>query len=290
MASTTKTVQFDHLAPYYLETSECGGTSENRYDMSSLFAHISGLPSTETKKKIFGETHYFHKCCYDETNGLWELQILHLREKVVPGIAYNDGTYELIQLEDGQYLAESTTIAYNPVNCVFYFQRNMYGTSINAFVQLLTHFAPYGTMIMLKPIMHFNRLDLVCKSPWFSKVILVADADQIPEGSEKSNLMDLLRSLKKYEGRTIKLELGVGRKRDRSLRPGEISALIKEAYEFAGTDKLEVRTKGAEDCALETIDLLDDRDKFIVKMAYSRENPITHERLYRECVRCVNKQ
>lgn len=287
MATNKKNVQFDHLAPYYLVADANGGTDERRYDLSGLFAHISQIQPVETKKRIYGEVHYFHRCIFDDRSNVWEIQMLHLREKVIPGIADEDGTYELIQLEDGQFLAESTTVVYNPQECVLYFQRNMYGTSIRAFTEMLMHFAPVGTVILLKPVMHGTRISQIRESAWYSKVLLVADTDQLLDEDRNTSLGALLHSLRRYEGKIVKLELGVGRLRGRSLRGADASNLIREAYQFSGTQKLEVHAKFTEDAAFETIDLLDDRNKFTVPMTFSRENPITHSRLYNECINCL---
>ena len=284
MMTNKKTVQFDHLAPYYLVTGENGGTDERRYDLSRLLGHISQIQPVERKLRIYGEVHYFHKCKYDDRSNFWEIQMLHLREKVIPGIADENGTYELIQLEDGQFIAESTTVVYNPQECLMYFQRNMYGTSIRAFTEMLMHFAPSDTMILLKPVMHGTRINQIRESAWYSKVLLVADTDQLSDEDRNSSLGALLHSLRRYEGKMIKIELGFGRQRRRSLSGADVTGLIREAYQFSGTQKLEVRTKFSEDCAFETIDLLDDRNKFVIMISYSRENPITHARLYNECV------
>lgn len=100
MANQKKTVQFDHFHPYYLAQDENGASREHLYDLRALLEHVMSHPFSETKKKILGDTHMFHKCRRDDQLNVWELQILHLREKILPGIADGDGAYELIQLAD----------------------------------------------------------------------------------------------------------------------------------------------------------------------------------------------
>ena len=80
------------------------------------------------------------------------------------------------------------------------------------------------------------------------------------------------------------MELGFGRQRTGRLDSPETTKLIQEAYDYRGTTGLKVSTAQDEDTAFETINLLDDRDKFIIPVEYSRNNPITHERLYRMCL------
>ena len=96
MANQKKTVQFDHFHPYYLAQDENGASREHLYDLRALLEHVMSHPFSETKKKILGDTHMFHKCRRDDQLNVWELQILHLREKILPGIADGDGAYELI--------------------------------------------------------------------------------------------------------------------------------------------------------------------------------------------------
>ena len=45
-----------------------------------------------------------------------------------------------------------------------------------------------------------------------------------------------------------------------------------------------VRASDNEDTPFETINLMDDRARYEIKVEYSRNNPITHERLYRMCL------
>ena len=47
---------------------------------------------------------------------------------------------------------------------------------------------------------------------------------------------------------------------------------------------LKVSTAEDEDVGFETINLLDDRDHFLVSVEFSRKSPITHEKLYRICL------
>lgn len=98
----------------------------------------------------------FHTCRYDEDLHMWELQILHLRERILPGIADDNGAYELIQLADNQYPAESTTVLYDEIRCTLYLQRNIYGTSIKALEEFLQLISPEGTLLLLKPILSGN--------------------------------------------------------------------------------------------------------------------------------------
>ena len=45
-------------------------------------------------------------CKYHDEDNLWELRVLRVREKILPGILHDDGTYELIKLGNDEVTAE----------------------------------------------------------------------------------------------------------------------------------------------------------------------------------------
>ena len=284
MANQKKTVQFDHFRPYYLAQDEHGVPQEHLYDLRALLEHVTSRPFPETKKKILGDTHMFHTCRHDDRLNVWELQILHLREKILPGIADDSGEYQLIQLADNQYPAESTTVLYDENSCTLYMQRNIYGTSIKALEAFLQLLSPEGVLVLLKPVVTGSRIDRITTSALYRKFILVADSDQITDDLAVQPLGQIISKFSRYQGRIVKFELGFGRHRHGLLNSSEISALVREAYQFPGTCRLSVSASENVDAPFETINLMDDRSCYKISVDYSRSNPITHERLYRMCL------
>lgn len=284
MPNQKKEVQFDHFRPYYLTTDENGVSHEHVYNLNALLRHVMSCPYSETKKKILGDTHMFHACRYDEDLHVWELQILHLREKILPGIADDSGAYELIQLADNQYPAESTTILYDEIRCTLYLQRNIYGTSIKALEEFLQLISPEGTLLLLKPILSGARIGRITTNNLYRKLVLVADSEQLDDDQAGQPLGQIINNFRRYQGRFIKFELGFGRQRHGLLNAHEISTLVHEAYNFPGTHNLRVHIAENEDTPFETINLMDDRANYKFKVEYSRNNPITHDRLFRMCL------
>lgn len=284
MANQKKTVQFDHFHPYYLAQDENGASREHLYDLRALLEHVMSQPFSETKKKILGDTHMFHKCRRDDQLNVWELQILHLREKILPGIADGDGAYELIQLADNQFPAESTTVLYDESDCTLYMQRNLYGTSIKALEEFLQLLSPEGVLVLLKPILSGTRIGRITANALYRKFILVADSEQLTDEQATQSLGQIINNFRRYQGRIVKVELGFGHQRHGLLNANEVSPLVHEAYQFPGTRSLCVRASDNEDTPFETINLMDDRARYEIKVEYSRNNPITHERLYRMCL------
>lgn len=283
MANSKKNIRFDHFKPHYSYVDKDGVIHDKVFDLHHLLTEVAKHPFSESKKKVAGDTHMFHVCKYDEDLRVWEIQLLHLREKILPGIADDDGAFELIKLEDNQYPAESTTLLYDKENCVLYMQRNIYGTSIKALEQFIQLLLPEGNHVVMAPIISGSRITKIAESNLYRKVILVADRDHLTDADREKSLAKILNQFGNYQGKIVKIELGFGHKRGR-LNALETTKLIREAYSYTGTNMLKVTTAADEDVAFETINLLDDRDHFLVPVEFSRSNPITHDRLYRICL------
>lgn len=284
MANLKKEIRFDHFKPYFLHKNEDGCIQEHLYNLTPLFKFISNNPFSATKKNIMGDTQMFHTCKFDAEKRIWELQILHLREKMLPGIADDDGAFELIQLEDNQYPAESTTLLYDESRNILYMQRNIYGTSIRALEQYLGKISPEGTLVLLKPITVEKRISKITKNNRYRKLILVADSDQLEVSTKYHSLSSIIKAFSQYQGKYVKIELGFGHKRNGFLNSDELISLIREAYEFPGTCNLKVNMAEDDDTYFETVDLMDDRANSKIIIEYSRENPITHARLFKMCL------
>lgn len=284
MANSKKIVQFDHFKPHYSYVDEDGVTHDRLFDLHTLLSEVAKHPFSESKKKVAGDMHMFHVCKYDEDLHVWEIQLLHLREKMLPGIADDDGAFELIKLEDNQYPAESTTLLYDKENCILYMQRNIYGTSVKALEQYIQLLLPKGNLVLLAPIISGSRITKIAESNLYRKFILVADREHLTESDQEKPLAKILNQFGNYQGKIVKIELGFGKQRHGLLNPLETTRLIREAYGFTGTNTLKVITATDEDTAFEAINLLDDRDHFLISIEYSRNNPITHDRLFRMCL------
>lgn len=286
MGDPTKKVRFEYLVPYYLTQDVDGKSIEKQFYLTPLFCKISEQTPTATQQRIYGEKHLISKCVHDTQNHLWEVQLLHYREKVFPGKANENGAFELIHLDEGEYVAESTTLLYDETKNNIYLQRNIYGSSVRAVTELIMRLAPEDTRVILKPKYNPDKIGKISRVLDISKVVLVADSGELQEDDKASSIGGLLSSFGRYNGDIIKFELGNGRSRKKRLNKAEVVSLIQEAYSFSGTQKLELKAQWTEDSAFETIDLMDDRAAYIFNVSYSRNDPITHARL---CALCRDK-
>ena len=225
----------------------------------------------------------FHVCKHHEQSQMWEIQILRLREKVLPGIADPEGSYELIQLGETQYPAESTTILYDEQRNILFMQRNIFGISIKSMEEYIQLLSPEGTFVLLKPIVPESQLGKIGENKYYRSVVLVADSTGSTEQNTPNSLWNVLGATSRYQGRIVKIEIGFGRHRTGILNAFETAKLVKEAYDFPGTQTLRVKVSDYDDTAFETIDLMKDRASYLIPVEYSRHQPITHEHLFAQC-------
>ena len=76
----------------------------------------------------------------------------------------------------------------------------------------------------------------------------------------------------------------MGHKRKKNLNPGPTADIIRQAYYDNSTTFLQARIADSSDTKIETIDLLKDRESVVIFLDYSRDKPITHDRLFAECM------
>ena len=273
-----KSVRFDHLEPTY--TTYSNTTGSKTYDLEELLKRIVKVDPLETKKDINGDSYVFHVCKYHDEDKLWELRVLRIREKVLPGILHEDGKYDLIKLGNNEVPAESTTLAYSPETHTLYMQRNRFGISIRNMEAYLSELSPEGTIVILAVKETGTGLLRMTSDVRYRKVIMVAETNPLEELSTQSTLRDILTPMKKVGGQYCNVEIKVGRGKHATLDAEQAIAFVKEAYDYSGIDKLNVVIEDEDDKEVETIDLLSNAAKYTVPFSYSMANPITHERLY----------
>lgn len=283
-SNATKNVSFDHLQAKYTTFRDKNQQAGLRtYDLESLFRKISETDLLKTKRIINGDQYLFHICKYHADIKLWELQILHLREKMLPGIADEFGGYEPIKLADFEYPAESATILYDPNKCILYMQRNKFALSIRNFEKYLMELSPENTFVQLAIVKSSSNIERVKKDSRFRNVAFTVDTREEPDLNADSNLRQILEAFKPYRGTYISIQIRTSKKSGDILDGNQIENLIQDTYRYDGTSKLETSMADPDDLEFETIDMLDDRNRFVIPFAYSRQNPITHERLFNAC-------
>jgi hypothetical protein len=274
-------VHFDYFQ-VFCEKEENDVIIEKKLDISGLLKKAMTLKPKETTYDFRGEKARIQKVEYDQKNKVWEIQFLRLREISPPGVAKEDGTFEIFHLEDGEYIGESVSALYDKNDCILVLQRNINSLPPSGIEEYLNKcFA--DLVVKLKPIISGSDISKITSDKIYRSIAIGVATKNSNLLDESSHLGKILKHFYKFEGTSIKVEVSVGNaKRDRSLSPGLVNDTVKMLYDNGDTTQLRVNTKDSPDTKVEKIDLLDDRRKDIVEFQISRDKPLTHEVVFPE--------
>ncbi|WP_373899292.1 DUF6731 family protein [Haloimpatiens sp. FM7315] len=278
-----KTVQFDYFEVWCeVEEENQSKIQEKKFDLNVIFDKASRISAKDTTYTYRGEKARLQNVVFDENNSIWEIQLLRLREVAPPGLAKDDGTYEIFKLEDGEYIGESVSLLYDKINYVLCVQRNFNAIPPSGVEEYLNSCIDGNPKIKLKPIIGNKKgIDKIKKDKIFRKMeigLAIKDLDGV---DTESGLGKTLNNLLKFGGTNVKIEISVGNaKRDRSLAPGLSEETIGQLYKNSATTKLKANVRDVDDTKVEKIDLFDDRLKDSDNFEVDRDMPLTHERVY----------
>lgn len=286
----TKDVAFDHLQVQYTSFRDDSGKAGMRvYKLEELLQEICKNDLTKTRKDVNGDPYMFHVCKYHVDSGLWEVQILHFREKILPGIADDFGGYEQIKLKDTEYPAESATLIYDQHTHILYMQRNKFALSIRNLEAYLGALSPDGTLIHMATVNQGKNIIKATTESRYRNVVFTVDTRKENQLNEDSGLKQIIEAFKKYQGAYISVKIRTSRESGSILNSSQVKKLIQDAYDYGGTSKLETDMADPDDLEFETIDMLDNRSQFVIEFSYSRQHLITHERLFAACKAEIEK-
>ena len=137
--------------------------------------------------------------------------------------------------------------------------------------------------LYVKPIIKSNQIERIKDTTIFRKFQLVSGGEV--EAIQGSSLSSVIRQFEQYQGQYISILISMGHTRKRNLNSRPTAELIREAYYSNSTTFLKACIADSSDTKVETIDLLKDRESVVFSLNYSKENLVTHERLYQECKR-----
>lgn len=287
-----KIVVFDYLQPQY---STFGDDKQKAgiysFQMRDFLTEVASDKLLRTDREINGERYRFQCCQKIKTatevqSDLWEIQILRIRQKVLPGEADDKGGYDaVITLPDGTYPAESTTLLYSESKNILYFQRNIFGISIRNLQNYFTELCFKKDSPEAKNRVLFSICEKTCSKKMlttntkYKKLLLTAKVDAMNECDKDSSLYQILKSFHSIGSSVAKVEFSIGHKTKQRLSTNKINKLIEEASSYGGIVKLQAQMSDADDTEFSMFDFLENKLSYKVHIEYSKENPITHARL-----------
>ena len=278
-----KTVHFDKYCPYTLRKNEDGSSVENKLSLNKLFETIQQSPNGESLQEVLGEKYRIQVCKFHSQEKVWELQILHLRNAVLPGIADEEDTFESLQIPEGKYPAEYCTALYSLEDNTIFLQRNIVCMSAKRFAFYIKKMLPEETKIILKPVISGKRIEKLSDTAKYRKVVLVCALDPKKESNEKKRLSKLLSGYGSYQGLVANISIGMGRKRG-NLNSHEVYELIEEAYNESDIQTLKVQYDSCGIGTYEWLDLMLDRESYNITFDYTPQSPLEHNQLFDACL------
>lgn len=273
-----KTVRCDYFQVYCKKIiKEKNKVEEKRFDLSSIFNKAIKLKASETAKPFRGERARIQKI-KKVTDTLWGIQFLRLREVNPPGIANEEGEFEIIKLEDGEYIGEFTGCLYDSEINVLVMHRNIHAFTPSGIEEYLNStFSEKEIQIFLKPIISGTDIKKVMKAKIYRSFELAIATDKKTIFEEGTGLGELLKKASIFKGSNIKISIGVGHaKKDKSLDEEGLRKLLGGSYTNKDLNKLVVKYKEYEDAKVEEVDLLEDRRHDLHKFVLDRSTPLTY--------------
>lgn len=214
-----KTVRYDYFQVYCKKfIKEKNTVEEKKFDLSPIFNKATKLKANETVQPFRGEKARIQDI-KRVTNILWGIQFLRLREVNPPGIANEDGDFEIIKLEDGEYIGEFTACLYDSEINVLVIHRNIHAFTPSGIEEYLNSTLNVeGIQVLLKPIISGSDIKKIMKVEIYRSFEIAIATDKENIYDDNTGLGELLKNFSKFKGSSIKLSIGVGRaKKDRSL-------------------------------------------------------------------------
>ena len=275
-----KKVQFDYYKVYHIVNNQ-----KVELDLSNLFETMNGCNPTRTTRNYKGENARIQTLTFDDDKKIWEIQLLRLRETVPPGIAYEEGGYEPIRLESNEFVGEFASALYDTKTKTFVLHRNRNSLTPSGLEKYFSQLAEISS-IEFVPMVDNKDMNEYLGNKIFKKFSIGVYSKDFLEESRVDNkndyaLIDTLKNSNPFGSRYTKLEFSCGRGgKNERLYADEIVKNALFAKGKKSVSSLKATVQSPLDAEVEEIDLLLNRIKDICEFDVSKENPLTHERVY----------
>ena len=290
-----KRVQFDYYKIYGKTISNCQLQDEKEYDITSILKVLKAGSISSTTRECMSEKARVQSISHDIESNIWEIQFLRLRENYAPGIADDDGSYDVIKLEGNKYVGEFASALYDSKNNTLVLHRNnnsLTPSGVEEYLGKLSKGYSFKLKPVIDPIDSRSYLDhkLIRK---LSIGVHTENLDKLYEGKEEDNYVtSLFRQLSKLDGGNIKIDISIGHgRKDKTLSPGLVDSIVDDLIDFNGVNELKANYKETPDTRVEPVDLLCHRVKDIVTFRnIGKDNPLEHKDVYPKMLELYNKR
>lgn len=273
---------------------------EQLLDLSDFFRRLANIDVAERVSKtnsgevirfqiIKSKEHFKIKNSDGSQYCYWELEILKERSSSVPGVATKSGEYNPINVEDGDLLSEDISALYDSQTCIMAVLRKREGLSPSGIAKVLTRMMS-GSEIELRPLMSKQALeqftsDMIYRSVQISMINNHSD-------SNKPSLLGILDDSNELNAPTISFKLSVGKagKREQSMSFDALINKLKHLVLNSSVTCLKLSAKSNKTEKAKLYDLINEREHDLIKLEFSKQNPITHSRAFDAIEQCYFKK
>lgn len=287
-----KEIQFDYYEVHCFEMNENNSVGTDiKFDIDNIFNDLSKMEVVK-RTQIYKNDKIRFQIVNKTDDGLWKIQVLRLRESLLPGIADEEGNFEIITLEDGQYIGESVTLLYDPDNCIICMQRNNKAMLPSTMEYLLRSiYNGDNELITLKPIIKPQDLAKLDEKTLYRKISIgIATDEKFLNKENLTPIGSLLNKIDEYDCGYVTLELGFnGRlKKNTTMASGLSFRTIENLLEDNKVNKLKVAYKTTEDSFVEYADLIENKTHDILSFEYQRNKDISHKVIFEKLLNRYN--
>ncbi len=285
----SKRVQFDYYKVYRCFVRE-GQVVEELCNLNGVLEALNGMEIKDTTRPCMSEKGRIQYIDFDSQKNIWEIEFLRLREHNVPGIADEDGEYNIIILEDDRYIGEFASALYDVEEEILVLHRNRNSLTPSGIEEYLSNIANEYTF-RLKPIVSNVDMKKYIDGKLYRNIsmsVYTEDIQNLTSDINSGGIISALKSLSRLNGSTVKIEVSLGHaKKDKTLCDNLIKSAINDLDHFNGVNYIRLGVKDNPDTKVETVDLLSHRVKDVVEFEnVDRHNPLQHEDVYKKLLEC----
>lgn len=285
----TRSVRFDYFRVYCRKQNVKDNYSyESRFDLGPIIEkamEIEATRRTYTYELEDAKLQHVEKLLELDNTCLWGLQFLRVRKHDRPGIVKEDGSYELMELEDDEYIGEEVSALYDSELGVIMIQRNRDSLSPPG-INLFFNKAWPEDNILFAPIITPDVLEKIKNKDY--RAIKIKFAGLRNSSLLRNSLLGIVNGIEKYNSINAEVYLSMGnRKKDEGLNCEEVMKTIEELAGANEVTSFEVKIL-EDDIGTKPYDLINDRIYDRRTFSFSREEPINYERLAKKMLELYN--
>lgn len=223
-----------------------------------------------------------------DTEYIWGMRFMKLREDNVPSIAKENQAAEDIPLGDDEYIGEDLYMIYDRISKISMVQSNRFSLGITRLAEFLGKTSYLSQeRIILKP--YSKNIDLKSFRKNKYKTLELGFANLIRDVPQsKSPLSNIINSFHKFWGVSGSVSISLGRTKHDTLNIVEVDDLLEELGDYEEVVSAKIRIKDDDKSYTEIIDLFDNICKDFITFNIPKKQSLGFEYAVRNMIEKYN--